>query len=536
MAQSFEEAFKYYKEAAEKGNSLGINNLGSLYEGGKGVPQSTKEALQYYRTAADMGCLLAMTNLGRLLGNPPNEEDRSPQEAIKWLSLAGEKGQVSAWNHLGNLFAYHGNGKDGIQLDKAVDYYTKAAEGGDVEGMNNLGHSYFTGKGVSQSPEKTVQWFQRGAEKGHSQSLQNLGLCYGKGSGISTNFCEAARCFLASNCPAGYHALAELYRDGKGVKQDYAEAMRYAKLAGDYGDALFFIGTLYAQGLGVEKSEMEAARYFKLAGEKGNPLGYYNLAEFYSRGVARISYPPSEVVKYYKLAASQGVPQAYLNLGRMYMSGSKVNLSYSQAFQYFQLAAKEQIPEAMVHLGIMYENGWEVKRSLDQAIHYYSMAAERGAGCGQYVRKLLDDIGNFLKCLLIRLDDKRNALHHAIEQGNLQLVKDLVANGTDVNKRMERLEWVPLQIAVLKRDLEAVKLLVSLGANVNLTGKHSWFDSVSPLHLACGLGDLLIVKELLGNGADVNVLFYGANVNRITPDGETCLANACFSRNFDLVK
>ena len=63
------------------------------------------------------------------------------------------------------------------------------------------------------------------------------------------------------------------------------------------------------------------------------------------------------------------------------------------------------------------------------------------------------------------------------------------------------------------RDLEMVRVLISLGADVNAVNSSGY----SPLHRAAVLGTTAIVEELLKAGADVNLK---------TDDGETALVYA----------
>jgi TPR repeat protein len=55
---------KWYRKAAEQGNALAQNNLGSMYRDGLGVPQDHAEAMKWYRKAAEQGNALAQNNLG----------------------------------------------------------------------------------------------------------------------------------------------------------------------------------------------------------------------------------------------------------------------------------------------------------------------------------------------------------------------------------------------------------------------------------------------------------------------------------------
>ena len=58
------EAMKWYHKAAVQGNTDAQNNLGSMYENGKGVPQNNAEAVTWYVVAAGQGNSHAQNNLG----------------------------------------------------------------------------------------------------------------------------------------------------------------------------------------------------------------------------------------------------------------------------------------------------------------------------------------------------------------------------------------------------------------------------------------------------------------------------------------
>lgn len=73
----------------------------------------------------------------------------------------------------------------------------------------------------------------------------------------------------------------------------------------------------------------------------------------------------------------------------------------------------------------------------------------------------------------------------------------------DVNKRNSKGQ-APLHLAVKENCVAEVERLLSLGADVQLTGEHGW----TPLHVAAnynrGDSHYETIKLLLENGADVN--------------------------------
>ena len=80
--------------------------------------------------------------------------------------------------------------------------------------------------------------------------------------------------------------LANAYRNGIGVTQDYKTAVKWFTLAAQQGDAVsqFNLGIMYSFGLGVVPNFKPAVKWYKLAAEQGNPLAQYNLGRLYYLG------------------------------------------------------------------------------------------------------------------------------------------------------------------------------------------------------------------------------------------------------------
>jgi hypothetical protein len=54
-AQDYGEAVRWFRKAADAGNTLAQVSLGDAYHDGKGVPQDYAEAVRWFRRAADAG-------------------------------------------------------------------------------------------------------------------------------------------------------------------------------------------------------------------------------------------------------------------------------------------------------------------------------------------------------------------------------------------------------------------------------------------------------------------------------------------------
>lgn len=115
---------------------------------------------------------------------------------------------------------------------------------------------------------------------------------------------------------------------------------------------------------------------------------------------------------------------------------------------------------------------------------------------------------------------KRIGIHAAIEANNLALVKELIANESDV-EQIDRYGETPLGIATDLGCTEIVKVLLEAGAYPE------WGSWTTPLQASCYYGYIDIVKLLIKAGADVNLKLENEN---------TALMTAAARGHFEIVQ
>ncbi|KAF9333316.1 hypothetical protein BGZ91_011299, partial [Linnemannia elongata] len=135
-------------------------------------------------------------------------------------------------------------------------------------------------------------------------------------------------------------ALGDMYRDGRGVRQDYKAAMNRYKKAADvgYAEAQCNIGQLYYNGQGVACDHYEAFRWYTLAANQGYARGIHILGILYSWGRG-LPYPGNQnfgrAAEYYLEATNQGYAPAQCDLGWLHQRGLGVNQNYSLAMEWY---------------------------------------------------------------------------------------------------------------------------------------------------------------------------------------------------------
>ena len=128
-------AFRWFKESAEKGFIKSYYFLGVCYEKGKGVTTNIPNAIKWYKKAVDNDVACAMCSLGFMY-------------------------------ELGI----------GVQQDykKAFEYYKMSAERGDSSGQLFLAYCYFDGNGTPKNASTAIYWATKARDSGSSSAKEVL--------------------------------------------------------------------------------------------------------------------------------------------------------------------------------------------------------------------------------------------------------------------------------------------------------------------------------------------------------------------------
>jgi TPR repeat protein len=287
------EAEVWYCKAADQGHADAQFNLGNLFSDLWSVRCDNAEAARWYRLAAEQGHAEAQFRLGQMFGPGGPRVIRDDAQAAHWYRIAAEGGHKGAQCQLGYS----------RDITAEAKSYRNAipSENGGAELA--LGRCYWSGRGVPQDFAEAVKWWRRAAElhdieeEPHSPHHRNavqsdaeccLGDAYLDGKGVPQDYAQAMA-FFRKAADSGYDIaqfkLGEMYRLGQGVAPDYSEAGRWYEWAaksieGSLADiSRCNLGLLYA-GAGVMQDDVEAYKWFNLMDFR-LPQGYDELHKKY---------------------------------------------------------------------------------------------------------------------------------------------------------------------------------------------------------------------------------------------------------------
>ena len=316
------EAINWYEKAADLGDTESMRMLGEIFSNlhkwlwitfedilKKNEYYDIDKAMEWYKKAADLGDADAMLTIGTkyYLGEGVGKDF---SKASEWFEKIGELDDEYELprplgytykdyylNKIGNLFEREHD------YVKAMEWYKKAADFGNVSAMKDIGRIYLNGEGVRKNIEEGIRWCEKAWETDHDH-YDSIAIIYAD-SGLNDKALEVIeRAIGLGNGNAMFNLGCMYYLGfGCGVHKDYCKAFDLLEKAasndGDYKyDAMNSLGVLYNLGLGVRKDYGKAMEYYKKAGTKESRL---NIGRMYFLG--------------------EGVPQDYYEAKRWYQKG-----------------------------------------------------------------------------------------------------------------------------------------------------------------------------------------------------------------------
>jgi len=139
---------------------------------------------------------------------------------------------------------------------------------------------------------------------------------------------------------AAQSLVAVMYANGQGVAQNFAEALKWNRLAAGQGndDAEANLGLMHQHGQGVGRDIARAVKWYNRAAAQNHVLARRYLGLLYDRGDG-VPKDQAAAAEWFRLAAEQGDAVAQQELAYLYFSGQGVEADSSKAFKWYRKVA-----------------------------------------------------------------------------------------------------------------------------------------------------------------------------------------------------
>jgi TPR repeat protein len=370
--EKVQEGLGFIKKAAEGGLNAARRNMAAIYLNGLGGEERNPEAaLALLDKAAAEGDDQAMFELAQFyleLGGPERVDD---DKAWDWLNKAGDAGNPNALATLGSIL-FEGRAFGARQIDadpaKAVEKFSTLAEQGAPAGLRTMGELHAGGlAGVERDFPKALDYFTRAAQGNDPAAQLILAGYYDKGVDIdpadgkidvapnAAAALELYRLAARNNLPLALYNVGIFYEEGRAVDQDAQKAFAHflQSAGGGFAPAMQKAGVYYLNGAGTLRDPIAASGWFSRAAAAGLPEGLLSLgvmAESGLVGVGADTTPAKAAGDAYQQVVS--VPQlneatrfeALLRLGGLHFRGALVAAGeapapdYESAYKLFKQA------------------------------------------------------------------------------------------------------------------------------------------------------------------------------------------------------
>jgi TPR repeat protein len=196
-----EMASEWFRRALRFRHPRAQTLLGLAYLNGDGVERNREEGLRLLKLAADQGYADAQFALAQAW----HAQAAMRAQAIALFESAANHGHLRAQFRLGELYkageisaATSGHRSNAPHLQRAFEWFSKAAAQDDTAALFELGQMYAQGLGTKQNFEQAVEYFRQASSKGHAKAAFNLGFLCAHGQGIDEDYAKAYQWYRIS--------------------------------------------------------------------------------------------------------------------------------------------------------------------------------------------------------------------------------------------------------------------------------------------------------------------------------------------------
>lgn len=351
-----------------------------------------------------------------LIGDIYTDEANFKTAAV-YYKKAIENG-VPAYAALGDTFDYR------HQYKKAYNAYIKGAEEDETECFNRLAYCYQNGHAVKKDLQKAIEYYEKAADLGSSVAARNLGDLYYFETPIKDyeidNIKKALKFYERAFCLGDIRVAKKIgfiYLNDETL-QNIPKAIEWYEKGLSLGDYSlnFDLAYVYLNDRFVPHDYEKGLKYLADGVKHNDPESLYLQARIYEDGLCGIEPDEKKYIHYLKKAANLCQDDALLDLGYYYYKKGKYDdaldcfaecdldyvgvywcmatiyetkkADYKNALFYYQMAMEMNFPDAIERMAEAYL-GDELGLEKDEktALKLFKRAAKLGNPAAQYARQ-----------------------------------------------------------------------------------------------------------------------------------------------------
>ena len=194
---------------------------------------------------------------------------------MKLYQKAANKGYWKSWSSLGDIYLL-GECRQSSNVNKAIQYYEKAAVKGERTSALTLGRLYYFEKFIKRNTNKAKQWYLVAAEQNEHNALRELGNIFFEENDWYTALKYYNQDIEVNNADDTAAELGALYQEddtSSDFPQDNVKAKKLYEKAlsinSDNALAAFGLGMLYLSDEDI-RNEALAEKYLRRAANSDN--------------------------------------------------------------------------------------------------------------------------------------------------------------------------------------------------------------------------------------------------------------------------
>ena len=339
---------------------------------------------------------------------------------------------------------------------RAIDYYLKAAEHGDLDKAQYKVGEYYNafckGEGkidfnltIEEGISNAISYYEMAANQGNVNAQIDLYEIFYAGEYVEENDKEAFKWIKMAAQQGNAEAecsIAHAYEFGTGVEADYEEAVKWYEKAAEQGckEAIRELGFAYRTGdLHLCPSDEKSFYYYMEAAKQGDAFSQTRIADFYMEGEG-VRKNQKEAEKWYRKAfisymteAMEGDIYSQEQIAELYMEGKGVARDeqesakwYKKVLDYYTEEALKGDGEKQIEVALFYLEGKGVKKDDRESIRWYEKAAQQNdAELKKALGEYCNSLGEYYRVERRNRQEAVKWFKKAVEWGNTSAKRGL---------------------------------------------------------------------------------------------------------------